>query len=667
MPALLGFTGNPLRTRDDVARAAAALIAPLHPYKSPSGARVRLPVETAAGFDDVAAQLEGFARPLFAAAPLLLARGAGLANPPGIDPGLDTWVAGLLHGVDPEHPDYWGPIGHIDQRMVEVESISFALLLVPDAFLRAADADARAKLATWLSGINARRMPENNWRWFRVFANLAIARVLGVPDDDEGTRARRLHEDLALLDSFDIGDGWSSDGAWGDERRQADYYSGSFAMQFAPLLYAYFVGDDDLDRTRRYRARAAEFAGKYWRYLAADGAGIPFGRSMTYRFAMCAFWAVVALARVELPPPLGPGVVKGLLLRHLRWWAAPERGTMFLPGGALSIGFTYPNMYLSEDYNSPQSVYWCLKPFAVLALGADDAFWQVDEAPYPEGPSVDLVWPARQLLVSHPSHHYALSAGQGTKKPFKAREAKYGKFAYSALFGFSVPTGPLLHQVAPDSTLALSVDRGETWSVRRDPMDVRVDKVRLGGGEREALVSTWKPWTYLDVIVQTTLAAAPDELPGWHVRRHELRWSGVPEWAGTLQVVDGGFAIDSITEAGLFVPQVAGGVTGEGWTVDDVGGRGLVRSRAGASGIVDLSGPASGSRRTRVDLMRPDPNTNLMAPRTQLPVVRHDIALGVGGCSGETTLITAVFGVGPSWEVDGSWQRHPDGPEVQSW
>ncbi|KAH6695573.1 hypothetical protein F5X68DRAFT_30989 [Plectosphaerella plurivora] len=652
MPALPGFTGNPLRTRDDVVRAAAALIAPLDAHKSPSGARVRLAVETAAGFDDVAAQLEGFARPLFAAAPLLLHGHDG--------PDLLTWVEGLAHGVDPEHPDYWGPIDDIDQRMVEVETIAFALLLAPDVFLRPLEPRARANLVAWLSAINDHRMPPNNWRWFRIFANLVLTQALGVPEDE--ARKARLDEDFALVDSFGLGEGWSSDGPWGDERRQADYYSGSFAMQFAPLLYVYFV-DGDGERVRRYRAQATEFAGRYWRYMAADGASIPFGRSMTYRFAMGAFWAAASLAKIEMPPHLSPGVAKGLLLRHLRWWAAPERGTMFHTDGSLSIGFTYPNMYLSEDYNSPQSSYWCLKSFVVLALGAGDEFWQCEELPYPDtdAPSIDLIWPSRHLLITHPSHHYALSAGQGSTKPFKAREAKYGKFAYSSLFGFSVPTGTLLHQIAPDSTLAMSIDGGETWSVRRDPYDVHVARVPLGQGERDALVSRWKPWAYLDVVVETTLAAAPDEYPGWHVRKHRIfSMSTLPAWAETLQVVDGGFAIDSTTKRGMFISQADGSPSAEGWTTDEGNKSSVVRSRAGVSGIVDFSWRLPHAKtRSRTEVMRPDPNTNLMAPRTQLPVVRHDFPLGPETPS-EEIIVTAVFGVGPSWEEAAkSWENPP--------
>jgi hypothetical protein len=60
---------------------------------------------------------------------------------------------------------------------------------------------------------------------------------------------------------------------------------------------------------------------------------------MTYRFAMGAFWAAAAAADVKFPSPLDrPGVVKGLLLRHLRWWS--QHTDMFNTDGTLSIGFT---------------------------------------------------------------------------------------------------------------------------------------------------------------------------------------------------------------------------------------------------------------------------------------------------------------------------------------
>src|SRR5207237_9699803 len=55
---------NELRTRSDVQAAVRALAAPLKPYFSPGGARVRIG-STAAHFDQHAAELEGFARPVW--------------------------------------------------------------------------------------------------------------------------------------------------------------------------------------------------------------------------------------------------------------------------------------------------------------------------------------------------------------------------------------------------------------------------------------------------------------------------------------------------------------------------------------------------------------------------------------------------------------------------
>ncbi|GMG36074.1 unnamed protein product [Aspergillus oryzae] len=216
MPALPGFTDNPFETRSDLVRATGALLSPLEQYKSPQKAFIKLSTDTAAGFDEVSAQLEGFARPLWAIASLLAP--ASSADSVGLD--LKSWACGLRAGTNPASSEYWGDLGDFDQRMVEMESIAYALLVAPAAFLSGMDAVARENLETWLCQINGRQMPQNNWRWFRVLVNLA----LGSQEEDV------VVQDLNLLDSFDLGEGWSSDGLWGDERKQADYYSGSFAI-----------------------------------------------------------------------------------------------------------------------------------------------------------------------------------------------------------------------------------------------------------------------------------------------------------------------------------------------------------------------------------------------------------------------------------------------------
>ena len=221
------------------------------------------------------------------------------------------------------------------------------------------------------------------------------------------------------------------------------------------------------------------------------GAAIPFGRSLTYRFAMGAFWAAVTMADVSLPPPFTPGVVKGLLLRHLRHWTTEP--DMFNQDGTLNVGFHYPNMYMCEDYNSPQSPYWCMKTFCVLALPSDHSFWSVPEEAHPRYHSavlrpglepkveVKLLKQPRHILIDSGNHHFLLSAGQFCGWPIKATNAKYTKFAYSSSLGFSVPTGPLITQLAPDSTLVLSDDEGESWKLKWKSEETVFGTAELGG------------------------------------------------------------------------------------------------------------------------------------------------------------------------------------------
>ena len=287
MPPLPGFSDNPFQTREDFVKATIALLKPLHPHFSPCHARISLPVATGAHFDQGAAELEGFARPLWAVGALLAASDTGADS--GILDGLQPWMDGFVAGTDPAHPEYWGEINNMDQRMVEAEIIAFALLAAPDKLYHARDPFARGNITTWLRGMNGKEMPSNNWRWFRVFADLALMTVCGVPAAE---LREEMETDLQILETFYIGDGWAGDGRWltteqaeEEEKlalsetrrdlvgigRQVDYYSGSFAIQFSQLLYSKFASDIDPERAERYRQRAREFSVGFCRYFDAHG------------------------------------------------------------------------------------------------------------------------------------------------------------------------------------------------------------------------------------------------------------------------------------------------------------------------------------------------------------------------------------------------------------
>ncbi|RDW93635.1 glycoside hydrolase family 154 protein [Aspergillus mulundensis] len=684
MPPLSGFSDNPLRSRSDLIRAAIALVQPLHAHFSPARAFIRLPVSTGTHFDERAAQLEGFARPLWVVSTLLH---AVRSEPNRPDAGrirgiCQPWIEGIATGTDPSHPEYWGDIGDGDQRMVEAEVIAVAILYAPEDFFHSQPDHVRQNITSWLRGMNGKDMPLNNWRWFRVFANLALVLVAGVPYAELRSQ---MESDFAVLDSFYLGDGWNADGPWLTAQqeaeleeeatrtrrrdkigpgRQVDYYSGSFAIQFSQLLYVKFAAAAglDLDRVERYRQQAREFGREFWRYFDEDGAAIPFGRSLTYRFACAGFFAALAMTEVpDMPAALdSPGAVKGFLLRHLRWWAAHSED-IFHPDGTLNIGYLYPNMYIAEDYNSPQSVFWALKSLIPLALPDAHAFWTSPEQPYPhklqtESPAKLLRQPS-QILCNHPAgaHHFMLSAGQFVAWPMKASAAKYCKFAYSSSFAFSVPTGPLIQQIAPDNALLLSRDGCETWAGKWKCAEARYSSVNVCGESVPIAQVQWKPWGGGAVVVDTTLVPPCARWPDWHVRVHRIRVDG-NSTLQSLHLVEGGFAIDRVpsdkkVKVLPFRSDDPGHSEAEGVYAFDDRASSLVVSKAGASGIVSsatrhITGSASdglvpGTVAVEHEAMKPDSNTNLMAQRTLIPVSKVEVFDRSPG--EEVVLVTRVF------------------------
>ncbi|TLS48002.1 DUF2264 domain-containing protein [Streptomyces montanus] len=565
--------------RMELASRVRELVAPLVPHFSTGRARVRLGVNTAI-HDDTAAELEAFARPLWGLAPLAAGKGAV--------PHTELWLRGLAHGSDPAHPEYWGEPRDRDQRIVEMAAIGFALALAPEQWWDPLSGAERDRLARWLRSALPRETADNNWHFFPVLIGLGLDRV-GVPYDRSLTGAR-----LRRLETFWLGDGWYSDGP--TERR--DYYV-PWAMHFYGLLCDTLTGGD------RFKERAARFALDFRHWFADDGAAVPYGRSLTYRWAQAAFWGALPFAGVDALPW---GVVKGYLLRHLRWWRGrPVTG----PEGLLSVGYGYPQPALAEQYNAPGSPYWSLKAFLPLALPDDHAFWSATEEPAPALPAVSAQ-PHAGAVLMRASGDVTLLAGRQHHAWLRHGAEKYAKFAYSSRFGFSLPGGPLgLAQGAYDSMLALSDDGGAHYRVREEPADPET------GGD--TVRGTWRPWP--DVEITTWLTAAPP----WHLRTHRIRT------ARALHTAEGGFAVDR--DAGA----------------EAAAGTGYARASApaGFTGLRDLDGLRSGAV---VDCL---PGTNVLARRTTLPTLTGQLP------PGEHWLSCAVLGAPDGREAEAAWRQPP--------
>ncbi|KAI5924340.1 hypothetical protein F4810DRAFT_709675 [Camillea tinctor] len=638
------FSQVKITDRASVQELLRTLLDPLEPFFSPQKARVRIPGATAVRFDQTASEVEGICRPLWGLACLLA--GGGEYR------GADWWIQGIRAGTDPESPEYWGFPRDNDQRMVEMCPLGYALAVVPGIW-QALNERERVNVENWLgNSINEKNMPNTNWLWFRVFANLGLKKNGGKFSQE------RLDRDIEHLNGFYRGEGWSNDGPEGIH--QMDYYSSSYAIQFLQLLYAKLAGEDEPERAEEFKKRAQLVALDLIHYYDNEGRSIPFGRSVGYRFAMVSFWGAMAYAGVELPKPLTWGMVKGVVLRHLRWWQTQPN--IWGSSGTLTLGYSYPNMYLTENYNSPGSPYWACLAFICLAVPADHPFWtSEEELPGDVIPKVKELKHPGHIMSYLGGHCMLLSSGQACGYPMKGTHAKYGSFAYSSAYGYSVPPGLFsLEQYALASQLGFSDDGGEFWKARRKSEYAAVEH----RDNKPVLVSIWKP--FADVTVRTTLIPPEPSTPNWHLRVHKI------EAGREVMTADGSFAIcNERTGDGRYLdlynaeksegtfPKIIGNYdlnTPDGWST---GKQGAFAVSKGAVGIKALEEKISRSAM----LVNADPNSNLVESRTVIPTLQHTIK------KGEVAWYVSAIYAKPSGEgvpretyLDG-WDKVPQVPE----
>jgi hypothetical protein len=585
---------NKIETKADLQRLVLDMLEPLKENYSPGGALLKLG-ENSAHYEQKVAWMEGFARPLFGMVPLTV--GGGETSH------WEIYLKGIQNGTNPEHKEYWGKVKSGDQLMVEMTTLGLALAMVPEKVWEPLKACEKENLKKWLLQINECSLPENNWLFFGVMVNIGLKKV-GVEYNQE-----LIDVSLEKIEESYLSEGWYSDG----KTKQRDYYI-PFAMHFYGLIYSVLMGKEDPERALKYKERAKKFAEDFIYWFSKEGSALPFGRSLTYRFAMVAFWGALAYANIEV---FSWGVMKGILLRNLLWWM---KQPIFTREGILSIGYAYPNLKMAEFYNSPGSPNWAMKAFLPLALPDDHPFWKAEEEQLPELEPISVQEHPFMMLCREKDrdHLFALTGGQfaGFQPTYNA--AKYGKFAYSTVFGFNVPAGEFgLDQGAFDSTLALC-EGDDLYRTRKQCEEVRVEK--------EYIYTLWKPWR--DVEVETWLIPA---LP-WHIRVHRIISNR------ELIAGEGGFAINC--DSGEDAMKLENLRCAEN--------EALAEYPWGLSGVVNLKG----SRDAKI--IAAAPNTNLLFPRTKIPTLIGNIE------KGESWLACAVLGQPKSDEYDYLWHKCPN-------
>ncbi|MFT8459912.1 MAG: DUF2264 domain-containing protein [Liquorilactobacillus ghanensis] len=517
-------------------------------------------------YDDNQAQIEGFLRLLWGAGPRGK-QGCGAYQ-------LNFYEQGILNGVDPLSQYYWGKIHDYDQLMVEVASLDMFLLETKSFFWNQLSVDKQHQIVSWIAQINHQHVHSNNWRFFRVLTNVTLYKL------DQPYSRNRLDEDLAFIDSCYVKGGWYFDGTLS----QQDYYI-AWAFHYYGLLYAHYMADVDPERAKRFTKRATTFAKSFAYWFDQDsGAGVPFGRSLTYKFAQVAFWSMLVYTNNQVLPW---GQIKSMIFKNLQYWTVQE---LLHEDGTMAQGYAYDNPFIMENYNGAGSPYWAMKVFILLAVPDTHPFWRATQEPVPLV-SKKVCPEANVLIVNEMGKNVQLfPVGQYTHQLHAAD--KYSKFVYSSLFGFSVQRGPLgLDQGAFDNVLAVSQIGYNHYQPKEKDQQHSLDDKKT--------TFTWSPQP--GVIVYSYIVP----LVPWHVRIHVIKTDHAIDYA------DGGFAVPTINS-------------------HKQDQRAQVQTSDGC--VYVHNGLASGAYTQTIGAraigITPVPDTNLLFPHTIIPTITGSLPAG---------------------------------------
>ena len=524
------------------------------------------------------------------------------------------YTNGIESGTDPGSPDYWGLCHDFDQKFCEMPAIGFAMLYAPEFFYDPLSGSAKKNLADWLNECNRHNLCACNWQFFQIITNLAL-KVRGLPYSKEN-----MENGLRMIDDYYAEGGWYNDGNGGDK----DYYN-PFVMLSFGLIYREFMKEEDPDRSVRFYERAMEFGRDYELFFDDSGSCFPYGRSMTYRFAQSAFWSTCLMTGVY---PVSESRILELISRNLSWWLSRP---VFDNAGILTIGYGYGNLQMSESYNAPGSPYWGLQAFFYLALPDEDKLWAKAEdfrnEPDTTCSGTEKISPASDLkedmltknetsdiseciFLPHVpmilqrgykegccTHVVTLVPGKTSHEGHSHNIEKYSKFAYSSKFGFSIARSNVsLEENAPDSTLAFVID-GFVYTKNRTEEGYIIDE--------DHIEMHWSPVRGIDVIT----VIRPTEKG--HIREHFVNVSEKLYKDVEIKAYDCGFAIP---EQPAFAKEDFDSHSSGESTPDSLSDF--------TCAVHSLAGEG------RDEILIPEPNTNLIYPKTRIPMSVYRIKTG---------------------------------------
>jgi hypothetical protein len=287
---------------------------------------------------------------------------------------------GLVSGTDPESRGYWGHIGDGDQRICEASDVALSIWFLRHSLWKSLTDLERERITTWLSEVNGRTVPDNNWHLMPVQIN----KVLESLDCDFDQTSLQGHYDR--LKSFYKGDGWFSDGP-GDIY---DYYN---AWGIHYTLFWLDLIDREFD-AEFINSTLKEFVGNYKYFFSPEGIPI-MGRSIGIRMAAP---APLLGASINMPETVSPGLAQRAL--DCVWCYFIAKGAV--GEGRVTQGYWGEDLRFVENYCGPATPLWALRSLIVAFYWPIDApFWHVSPEPLPvEQEDYEIMIPSLRWKVA---------------------------------------------------------------------------------------------------------------------------------------------------------------------------------------------------------------------------------------------------------------------------
>lgn len=492
--------------------------------------------------------LEEFCRPLWGLAPIIRESDEPLyINIGGKPTELCGWIREVLvSGATPEsehsfdiYRDATGDYPFAFQNLTELAGLFVGFYFAREKLWDPLSKKDKDRVAEWLyvlCKIKGEKPAANNHVWFAILALTVLKRFGYVFENADQWIAAGLDK----LDTMYISDGWYQDGRFG----RFDYYE-AWSMHSYPLMWILLENDEYpgyAKRKKEYIARTERFFRQYVHFFDTTGAHVPFGRSLTYRFAASCVFPLAVLCGCDIDVALA----KTVMLRNIGYFAE----NVITENGVLPPGYLYNSPALVENYTSDGGAYWCAKTFLCLLIGEDHPFWtskpidlpieKHDYLFYPECEKVDLaVTGTKQSGVTVYNNVFQYYQLGKYLNRFNDMAAYYCKFAYNSRAGFSLSCHD---RVAYDGMISLIT------------ADESMESHRWGftafGHENGIMLSKHIPFSNDGGTIITT-ALIPLE-NGYHARIHKVVLSY--EYA----VREGGFTVPAYND-GIYFREFSGG------------------------------------------------------------------------------------------------------------